>query len=78
MIIRIVAERPNEYTYTAYKQGWVLEVIKDFGEYYTAMVLTGNTEETNSVIAVHKADCEEVILHKDIIENKNEQIWMVV
>ena len=77
MIIRIIAERPNEYTYSAYKKGWVLEVIEDFGKYYTAMVLTGTEGKTSSVIAVHKNDCESINLHKDITEINDEQIWMV-
>ena len=48
----------NEYQFSAYKEGWVLEIINDFGEYYTAKVLTGSVEHTDGVIAVHKKDCE--------------------
>ena len=61
MIIRTI--QPNkEYQYSSYKDGWVFEVINDFGEYYTAKVLTGSVAHTNSVIAVHKGDCEQVQL----------------
>ena len=78
MIIKITGERPNVYTYSGYKLGWVLEVIEDFGNYYTACVLTGNVEKSGSVIAVHKDDCETLRLHKEIIDEANEnEIWMV-
>ena len=40
----------------------MLEVINDFGEYYTAKVLTGSSEHTDSVMAVHKEDCEVLTL----------------
>jgi len=36
----------------------VLEVVNDFGEYYTAKVLTGSVQHTDRVMAVHKGDCE--------------------
>jgi len=61
MIIR-TTQINKEYQYSAYKPGWVFEVINDFGEYYTAKVLTGSLTQTNSTIAVHKGDCEEVTL----------------
>jgi uncharacterized SAM-dependent methyltransferase len=51
----------KEYQYSSYKIGWVFEVINDFGEYYTARVLSGSKDMHDSVIAVHKKDCE--ILH---------------
>ena len=44
----------NEYQFSAYKEGWVLEIINDFGEYYSAKVLTGSVEPSDGVIAVHK------------------------
>jgi len=62
MIIRITSKTATKYQYEIYKVGWILEVINDFGEYYTAKVLTGNDYHTNSVIAVHKSDCEEIRL----------------
>ena len=52
----------KEYQYSAYKIGWVFEVIRDFGEYYTARVLSGSHDMHDSVIAVHKEDCEELQL----------------
>ena len=58
MIIKIKDKKATDYQYQAYKNGWVLEVINDFGEYYTAKVLTGSIEHTDSVMAVHKGDCE--------------------
>jgi hypothetical protein len=54
----------KEYQYSSYKIGWVFEVINDFGEYYTARVLSGSKDMHDSVIAVHKKDCE--ILHLGI------------
>tara|TARA_B100000287_G_C20368371_1_gene676710 strand:- start:266 stop:490 length:225 start_codon:yes stop_codon:yes gene_type:complete len=51
-----------EYQYSAYKPGWVFEVVNDFGEYYTAKVLSGSTDKTDHVIAVHKNDCEVLTL----------------
>ena len=44
----------KEYQYSSYKIGWVFEVINDFGEYYTARVLSGSKDKHDSVIAVHK------------------------
>ena len=52
----------KEYQYSAYKIGWVFEVINDFGEYYTARVLSGSKEKQDSVIAVKKTDCEQLHL----------------
>ena len=57
-IIRVTNKTAKAYQYEAYKDGWILEVINDFGEYYTAKVLTGSIEHTDSVMAVHKGDCE--------------------
>jgi len=62
MIIRITNKTATEYQYQVYKDGWILEIVKDFGEYYTAKVLTGNKYHTNSVVAVHKGDCEKITL----------------
>ena len=58
----------KEYQYSSYKIGWVFEVINDFGEYYTARVLSGSKDMHDSVIAVHKKDCE--ILHLGSYESK--------
>ena len=55
MIIR--ANKTNkEYQYSKYKVGWVFEVIHDFGEYYTAKVLSGSMDMHDSVIAVKKIE----------------------
>ena len=67
MIIR-TNQTNKEYQYSAYKIGWVFEVINDFGEYYTARVLSGSKDMHDSVIAVHKKDCE--ILHLGSYESK--------
>ena len=61
-IIRVRNKTAEDYQYQAYKDGWILEVINDFGEYYTAKVLTGSVEHTDNVMAVHKGDCEELHL----------------
>ena len=61
MIIR-ATNINKEYQYSSYKIGWVFEVINDFGEYYTARVLSGSKDMHDSVIAVHKKDCEELHL----------------
>ena len=58
----------KEYQYSSYKIGWVFEVINAFGEYYTARVLSGSKDMHDSVIAVHKKDCE--ILHLGSYESK--------
>ena len=61
MIIR-ATNINKEYQYSSYKIGWVFEVINDFGEYYTARVLSGSNDMHDSVIAVKKTDCEELHL----------------
>ena len=64
--IKIIrATQTNDvYQYSKYKVGWVFEVINDFGEYYTAKVLSGSKEMHESVIAVYKSDCEELHIGK--------------
>ena len=57
-IIRVRNKTATEYQYEAYKDGWVLEVINEYDEHYVAKVLTGSVEHTDSVMAVHKSDCE--------------------
>jgi len=64
----------EEYQYSAYKVGWVFEVIKDYGEYYTARVLSGSHDMHDSVIAVHKEDCEE--LHLGSYNTPGQEIHM--
>ena len=61
MIIR-ATNINEEYQYSSYKIGWVFEVVNDFGEYYTARVLSGSSDMHDTVIAVHKEDCEELKL----------------
>ena len=61
MIIR-TNQSNTEYQYSSYEAGWVFEVVNDFGEYYTAKVLSGSNDKTDAVVAVHKRDCEEVQL----------------
>ena len=61
MIIR-TTQINKEYQYSSYKIGWVFEVINEFGEYYTARVLSGSKDMHDSVVAVHKNDCEQVHL----------------
>ena len=61
MIIR-ATNINKEYQYSSYKIGWVFEVINDFGEYYTARVLSGSKDMHDSVIAVCKKDCEKLHL----------------
>jgi len=61
MIIR-TNQINEEYQYSIYKEGWVFEVINDFGEYYTARVISGSKNHLDGVVAVHKGDCEEVHL----------------
>ena len=61
MIIR-TNNKNKEYQYSAYKVGWVFEVVNDFGEYYTARVLSGSSDMHDSVIAIKKTDCEELHL----------------
>ena len=57
-LIRVRNKTATEYQYEAYKDGWVLEVINEYDEHYVAKVLTGSVEHTDSVMAVHKGDCE--------------------
>ena len=64
----------KEYQYSAYKIGWVFEVINDFGEYYTARVLSGSKDMHDSVIAVHKKDCE--VLHLGSYTKPDDEIYM--
>ena len=61
MIIR-ATNTNEEYQYSSYKIGWVFEVINDFGEYYTARVLSGSRNMHESVVAVKKTDCERLHL----------------
>ena len=61
MIIR-ATNINKEYQYSSYKIGWVFEVVNDFGEYYTARVLSGSSDMHDSVIAIKKTDCEELHL----------------
>ena len=61
MIIRATSIN-KEYQYSKYEIGWVFEVINDFGEYYTARVLSGSSDMHESVIAVKKTDCEQLHL----------------
>ena len=59
MIIR-TKQSNTEYQYSKYKPGDVLEVVNDFGEYYTAKIISGS--EPGGILAVHKNDCEPVHL----------------
>ena len=61
MIIR-ATNINKEYQYSSYKIGWVFEVVNDFGEYYTARILSGSNNMHDSVIAVKKTDCERLHL----------------
>ena len=69
-IIRTKNSR-EEYQYSAYKVGWVFEVVNDFEEYYTARVLSGSSDMHYSVVAVKKTDCEEVHLGSYKSENQH-------
>ncbi len=60
-IIRTKQTR-KEYQYSAYKVGWVFEVINEYDNHYTAKVLSGSQDMHDTVIAVHKEDCEELKL----------------
>ena len=55
-IIRITNERPDEYTYSMYKKGWVLQVLHEYDGYVTARVLTGNVNHMDTIISVHPLD----------------------
>tara|TARA_Y100000593_G_scaffold81051_1_gene151463 strand:- start:501 stop:719 length:219 start_codon:yes stop_codon:yes gene_type:complete len=59
MIIR-TTQSNTEYQYSKYKPGDVFEVVNDFGEYYTAKIISGS--DPGGILAVHKKDCEEVQL----------------
>ena len=60
MIIR--AKSSNEtYQFSSYEPGWIFEVMNDYGDFYTAKVLTGGHKNTDNVVAVHKEDCELII-----------------
>jgi hypothetical protein len=61
-IIRVKNKTATDYQYQDYKDGWILEVINEYDEHYVAKVLTGSVQHTDSVMAVHKGDCEEVHL----------------
>ena len=60
-IIRTKQTR-KEYQYSAYKVGWVFEVINEYDEHYVAKVLSGSQDMHDSVVAVKKTDCEELHL----------------
>ena len=62
MTIIRTTQTNKKYEYSSYEVGWVFEVINDFGEYYTAKVLTGSKALTDTVVAVHKSDCIELHL----------------
>ena len=61
MIIRAISTN-KEYQYSSYKIGWVFEVVNDFGEYYTARILSGSKDMHDSVVAIKKTDCEQLHL----------------
>ena len=61
MIIR-ATNINKEYQYSSYKIGWVFEVINEYDEHYVAKVLSGSKDMYDSVVAVHKSDCEELHL----------------
>jgi len=48
----------KEYQYSAYKVGWVFEVVNEYENHYVARVLSGSKEHQDGVLAVHKEDCE--------------------
>tara|TARA_R100000773_G_C4116252_1_gene53908 strand:+ start:244 stop:471 length:228 start_codon:yes stop_codon:yes gene_type:complete len=59
----IRAKQTNkEYQYSAYKVGWVFEVVNEYEDHYVAKVLSGSKEHQDGVMAVHKGDCEELHL----------------
>ena len=68
----IRAKQTNKkYQYSAYKVGWVFEVVNDFGEYYTARILSGRSDMHDAVVAIKKTDCEEVHLGSYKSENQH-------
>ena len=50
----------NQYQFSSYKKGWIFEIMNDYGDFYTAKLLTGGHKNTNNVVDVHKEDCEEI------------------
>ena len=60
-IIRTKNSNP-EYQYSSYKVGWVFEVINEYDEHYIAKILSGSSNMQDTVVAVHKNDCEELHL----------------
>ena len=66
----------SEYQFSSYKIGWVFEVVNDFEEYYTARVLSGSRDKMDSVVAVHKRDCEEV--HLGSYRDSSDEVYMRV
>ena len=66
-IIRAKNSNPI-YQYSSYKVGWVFEDINEYDDHYVAKVLSGSKNKHDSVIAVHKKDCE--ILHLGSYESK--------
>ena len=59
MIIRTTSTN-EEYQYSKYRIGDVLEVVGEYDEHYIAKILSGS--EHGGVIAVKKIDCEKVHL----------------
>tara|TARA_R100001015_G_C4519471_1_gene88873 strand:+ start:431 stop:649 length:219 start_codon:yes stop_codon:yes gene_type:complete len=59
MIIRTI-NKNDEYQYSLYKPGDVLEVVHEFDEHYVARFISGS--EPDSICAVKKIDCVEVHL----------------
>ena len=53
-------QKNNQYQFSSYKKGWIFEIMNDYGDFYTAKLLTGGHKNTNNVVAVHKEDCEEI------------------
>lgn len=64
----------KEYQYSAYKVGWVFEVVNEYKDHYVAKVLSGSKEHQDGVMAVHKGDCEELHLGS---YTDNEPITMI-
>ena len=62
--IKIIrATQTNDvYQYSKYKVGWVFEVVNEYDDYYVAGILSGSKDMHNSVVAVHKNDCEQLHL----------------
>jgi hypothetical protein len=69
--MKIIRAKNNNpiYQYSAYKVGWVFEVIDEYEDHYVAKVLSGSENLHDSVVAVHKNDCEE--LHVGSYESDN-------